>query len=331
MTERLSLAWQQPVLGSAAAASADCRSVVIDTTAVEAVADWMQFEVFAPVDGNSPDDPERPGLETWAEQVDFTLVTVAINFAYTDFVTREPWSITVDGHELVDADAMFYCFEKAYAAGVPVLTGEWLAGLDEAKLGEVLTGPWQIPLLAERAEVLRGLGEVLVEKYQGHFHHFVSDCAPAVFADGNGLLERLLAEFPHFRDSSTLHGHEVHFDKLAQLGIWTLHRLGLVQLQDLDSLAVFADYIVPAGLRAMRILNYSPELAAAVDGGEVIPAGSEWENEIRVQTVMACGLLTDALSARRGAPLVNPQVDYRFWSAFHDLIRPHHLTITTRY
>ncbi|MCD4533532.1 queuosine salvage family protein [Nocardioides sp. cx-169] len=323
-------AWKASVLASCATASPLCRDVTIDDEQVSAVADWMCFEVFAPIGGAQP-DPERPFLTDPDDQIDFALVTTAINFAYTDFETGVPWSVEHEGRELVDADGMFLRFEQALAAGVPVLEGAWLASVTEEQLAEVLHGPRPIPLLGERVRVLNEIGAVLVERYDGRFSTFVADCPPRAYADGAGLLERLTSEFAQFDDSSIVHGVPVRIDKLAQLGVWTLHRLGLVLLEDLDSLAVFADYIVPAALRALRVLRYSPALAAAVDDGRIVPSGSDWENEIRVQTIVACARITDALNERRAEPVVNAQVDYRFWSAFHDLIRPHHLTVTTRY
>ena len=39
----------------------------------------------------------------------------------------------------------------------------------------------------------------------------------AVYADGDGLLERLTTEFPRFRDVSNYHGTDIHIYKLAQL------------------------------------------------------------------------------------------------------------------
>lgn len=325
-----SAAWQAAVLASCGAASERCRDVTIDVEQIEAVADWMCFEVFASI-GADHADPERPSLTDPADAIDFALVTTAINFAYTDFETKIAWSIEHEGRELVDAEGMFLRFEQAAAAGTPVFDGSWLATVTEERLGAVLHGPRPIPMLAERVRVLREVGAILVQKYDGRFANFVADCPPRAYADGGGLLERLVAEFAVFDDSAVLHGLPVRYDKLAQLGVWTLHRLGLVELADIDSLAVFADYIVPAALRAMRVLHYSPALSAAVDAGQVITSGSDWELEIRCQTVTACGLLTDALNARRRTPIVNAQLDYRLWSAFHDLIRPHHLTMTTRY
>lgn len=325
-----STAWQATVLASCATASPRCQDVTIDPEQVQAVADWMCFEVFPPIGGGQA-DAERSFLTAREDQIDFALVTTAINFAYTDFATGVPWSIEHEGRELVDADGMFLRFEQAVAQGVPVLSGAWLAAVTEEQLAAVLHGPRPIPLLAERVRVLNEIGAVLVERYDGRFSTFVADCPPRAYADGAGLLERLTSEFAQFDDSSQLHGVPIRLDKLPQLGVWTLHRLGLVALEDLDALSVFADYIVPAALRVMRVLRYSPQIAAAVDAGEILPAGSIHENEIRVQTIVACAQITDAINERRADPVVNAQVDYRLWAAFHDLIRPHHLTITTRY
>lgn len=325
-----SAAWDATVLSSCAQASPLCTSVTIDTAAVEAVADWMCFEVFPPIGGD-----DVPALDRTA-QINLTMLLNAINFAYTDFETKVPWSIEVDGQTYVDADGLRLRFEQALAAGEPVTTGQWMAELTDQEFLRIAHGPWPIPMVAERVEVLRGVGRVLVEKYDGSFASFVDSCPDLAYDDGNGLLERVISEFPMaFDDHAAVHGVDVRISKLPQLAVWMLSLRGLKRVTDLDKLSCFADYIIPASLRAMQVFSYSPELAAAIDGAEVVPAGSEWEVEIRVQTVYAIALLTDALNARRVPrglpPVVNAQVDYRFWAGFHDLMWPHHLTITTKY
>lgn len=328
-------AWNYPVLTSCAAASPTCTYVTVDEDAIEAVADWMSFEVFPPIAAEG-DDPStwRPDLER-SRQIDFSMLVNSINFAYTDFDTKIPWSIVVDGHEYVDADGLRVRLEEAVASGVPVTTGQYLASLTEQQFAEIAHGPRVLPMIPERVAALNEVGKVLVERYDGSFSHLIESCSDLAFDDGNGVLERLIAEFDRFDDRDQLRGQELHFHKLAQLAVWMLHRLGLKRIGDLDRLATFAEYIQPTALRWMRVLHYSPELAAAVDAREVIPRSSEWEVEIRVQTVYAIARLTDALNDRRmprgHERLTNPQVDYRFWSQFHDLVQPHHLTITTRY
>jgi hypothetical protein len=79
-----------------------------------------------------------------------------------------------------------------------------------------------MPMLDEKLAVLHQIGKVLAEKYSGRFHNFVHACSPKLYDNGNGLIDRLVIEFPRFNDVSMLDGHEIKFYKLAQLGIWML-------------------------------------------------------------------------------------------------------------
>jgi hypothetical protein len=194
-----------------------------------------------------------------------------------------------------------------------------------------------LPMLAERAEILNSVGTTLCDRYQGSFHRFVRDCRPAMYAGGDGLLERLTAEFPRFRDVSFLEGAEVRFYKLGQLLLWllhiALHASGDFVLEDLQRMTAFADYIVPVALEVMGITEYTPQLANTIAAGELIERDSPEEIEIRAHTLYATALLTDAINTIRPADrqLLVPQVDYRLWKAYHATFRPHHLTRTTMY
>jgi hypothetical protein len=228
---------------------------------------------------------------------------------------------------------MHACFARAIDDGVPVLDGAWMAGVDRDELNRIFAGTIEMPMLGRRVEILNDIGRTLVERYEGRFHNFVASCAPAMYADGDGLLERLVAEFPRFDDVSDYQGHMVRFYKLAQLGLWGLHRTGLVPLADIGAMTAFADYIVPLALRVMGILVYSPELAAAVDSRTLILRDSDEEIEIRAATVWATAELTEAVNAQRpdDMQLVIPRIDYRLWSTYHATFAPHHLTETIMY
>ena len=194
-----------------------------------------------------------------------------------------------------------------------------------------------MPMLDERRQVLNQVGEVLIDRYEGRFHRFVRSCAPAMYADGEGLMERLIVEFPRFDDTSNYHGADVHIHKLAQLGLWTLHMAlhdsGEWSLGDLSMMTAFADYIVPVALDVMDIFEYTPELASRIAEGDMIERDSDEEIEIRAHTLYATALLTDAINALRPPDLrlVIPQVDFRLWSSYHASFRPHHLTRTVMY
>lgn len=296
------------VLDSVRPLAEGARDVAIDQTRLEDVASWLAYEelpvppAFLPV---------RVPPELLA---DFVLVASCLNFAFTDFSTRQRWDLVLDGRVYADADGLHMAL---WQAGPEVLDGAWLAGVTAEQLGEILPG---LQMLGERAAILRDAGAVLVERWDGRFANVVASVSTV-----EEYLAVLRTEFPRFDDAPFL--------KLAQLSAWILHVEGAAEWPDLERLTAFADYIVPAGLRAMGILRYSPELASAVDSWTLLEAGSPWEVEIRAATVWACHLLCEAVNGLRPPELrvIDAQIDARFWLPFHKTHAPHHLTRTTYY
>lgn len=325
--------WQSPVLRSVEPVIGRSRHVRTNATAIAAVADWMAYEEFPAPTGamlfDIGDDVDRI--------IDHTLVINIINFAFTDFGTGVKFQTEYRGRTWTDSEAMVACVHRALAEGTPFLSGHYLAAVDEAELARVFTGNIAMPMAAERAAAMRAVGQTLVSQYDGAFHNFVRDCPSRLYADGNGILERLVREFPRFNDVSEYHGHEVQMQKLAQLALWSLHLTlaprGAWQLEDTSLLTAFADYIVPVALRVMGVLEYAPALEQRINSGDIIERDSDEEIELRVHSIHATALLTDEINARRAglAPLVVPQVDYRLWSHYHATHWPHHLTVTTMY
>ena len=282
--------------------------VELDEARLADVASWLAYEEL-------PVPPVFLPFRVPAEQlVDFVLTTSCLNFAYTDFSTRERWDLVLDGRVYADADGLHAAF---FRAGPEVLRGEWLAQVTPAQLGGLLPG---LQLLEERAAILNEVGATLVERFDGRFTTLVEPITTA-----QEYLEALTRAFPRFDDAP--------FYKLAQLSAWILHIEGAKRWPDVGTLTAFADYIVPAGLRAMGILRYSPALAAAVDSWTPIEAGSSWEVEIRAATVWACHLLAAAVNELRPPELhvIDAQIDARFWLFFHKTHAPHHLTNTIAY
>ena len=327
--------WDAPVLRSIGAVVDSSAHVRTDLDGIERVASWMAYEEFAvpsvPILGafDIGDDPDRI--------IDAGLFAGALNFAFTDFASGRKFEVDYLGHRWSDTEAMSARIHEALEVDRPSLRGEWLAGVSATDLSNLFHGSVEMPMLAERASILNEIGATLVDDYGGAFHPFVRDCAPALYADGDGLMERLITEFPRFRDVSSVDGNEVQFLKLAQLTTWllhlALHSSGAFVVQDLHRMSAFADYILPMALRVMGVLEYSVELATAIDSGEEVRRDSREEIEIRAHTLFAMGHLTDAINRRRPADLqvIVPQVDYRLWKPYHASFVPHHLTRTVMY
>jgi hypothetical protein len=200
-------------------------------------------------------------------------------------------------------------------------------------LENVLRGNTQIPLFEERMGILHEIGSVLARKYDGHFMNAVR----AAGWDASKLLELITTDFPSYDDHATYNGLKVYFHKRAQLAIFDIHKLlksrNTSKFTNIDKLTAFADYKVPQALRKFGILEYSPQLAAKVDGRTLLHFGSEEEVEIRANTIWAIEIMKDVL--RKRAPKTNStDIDYCIWMAGQKKSpddTPYHLCRNTAY
>jgi Potential Queuosine, Q, salvage protein family len=323
-----------PVLDSLHYAIESSRDVQTNHEKIVEVASWMAYEELPMPEfvlplGIGPGDPEQA--------IDFILVADVIDTAFTDFERHEKFQVQYEGKRWSDSEAEFACIKRALDRGVPFLDGNYLAKITREELNKVFEGNIEMPMLDEKLAVLRQSGRLLAENYGGRFHKFVSSCSPRLYDQGNGLIERLVKEFPRFNDVSFLDGNEIKIYKLVQLGIWmlyaTLNRTGRFCVNDIEKMTAFADYIVPVALRLHGITRYTERLESAINSHQLIPRDSRWEIEIRAHCIYATALLTEEINKLRpvNRQVLIPQVDARFWVPFHKTTWPHHLTRTIMY
>ena len=325
--------WNSPVLKSLEPVLNNAKLVHINKEKLIDVANWMAYEEFPKPDGSMlfdfGNDPDV--------LMDFTMVVNTMNFAFTDFTTGVKFETDYQGKRWCDSEAMLACMHRAINSGIPLFSGEYLANLTKEQFNKIFAGTIQMPMVDERVAIFNEVGRVLVEKYQGSYHNFVRSCSPRLYDQGNGLLERLVTEFPRFNDVSDYHGNKVQIFKLAQLGIWGMHLAlsprGHWKLEDASELTAFADYIVPVGLRVMGIFEYAKELEDQINNLQEVKRDSDAEVELRASSIYCIALLTEEINKRRPGmtPLLMPQVDFRFWKTYHATHWPHHLTKTVMY
>jgi len=183
------------------------------------------------------------------------------------------------------------------------------------------------------AHALNDLGRFLLDRFSGSFPSLIeeADCSAE-------RLVQLLCAMPYFNDVEPYHGVDVPFYKRAQLMASDLalafEGVGPGRFHDLDRLTIFADNLVPHVLRIDRVLSYQDELAARIDQGELIEAGSPEEVEIRACALHAVSLL--AVELRSTGHLINDRdLDYLLWNRgqgrAYKAIRPRHRTRTVYY
>lgn len=274
---------------------------------------------------------EYKGFEDFRDEIDYRFLVDSQVFCFWGYPNK--WTMSYQGMELDGWWAMLASFKKAYEDGLPVLDGEWLANLSMDEVRELFTGEPEIPLLKERWEILQGIGEVLIGKYEGRFYNFLS-LGEVKAID---LLEKIVNEFPGFDDVHEYKGRKVYFYKKAQLLVNDLAQVKgveeLVRITDLDDLVGKADYKIPALLRKYGILEYSDELAQLVDNRKEIVRGSEMEVEIRANMLWATELLSKKLT-EKGYAMTPIRLDNVLWVMSQNKFpddKPYHLTLTMDY
>jgi hypothetical protein len=179
-------------------------------------------------------------------------------------------------------------------------------------MGQDSAVPEVAELMSLFSRALNDLGEFLLRRFDGE------PTGAIVAADRSAArLAEILIEMPLYRDVSRYADFEVPFYKRAQLTSADLAAVfdgeGYGAFDDLDQLTIFADNLVPHVLRREGVLVYAPALAARIDAGVLLEAGSPEEVEIRAAAVHAVeGCLS--LMRKSGAKLTARQLDTVLWT-----------------
>jgi hypothetical protein len=273
--------------------------------------------------------------------IDFMFTTSSIDFQFTWRDTGKKYIfVTNDGTSFSGAYGMHAALKEALDTGVPILNGDYLAGMNLERGKSLFEKSGPVPMLAERVAILREIGEVLVKKYSKHFHNLVSQAKNRIFDNGNGVVERLTEDFPSFRDYSIYDVDKiVFFNKRAQLapalvqGRFLGEGKELFPPSDVEALTVFADYQLPKILNQMGILIYPQYLTDRIANRELIPKGSKEEIEMRAYTVWAAKMLEKKINQLNPEKKINAlHIDFKLWSEGRGIKGvEHHFTETTAY
>ncbi len=232
-------------------------------------------------------DPERHYLEGPHEDVAAYLLTLdAINFGSGWFPTlrKRPGC---SGYYTVS-----WALADRFRAHGPWSNDE-LRRLGADEVADVLGQERGHELMGLYADALRQLGDWLADAAPldavlaaGKCPRWEGDAPTDGGRSAEALAESLRA-MPFFDDTG--------FWKRAQITANDFQLAGIAQFDDIDRLTIFADNLVPHVLRVDGVLAYDDALAARIDAGELIPAGSDEEREIRACAVHACELIAGEL------------------------------------
>ncbi|MBL8862337.1 MAG: hypothetical protein JNK02_10030 [Planctomycetes bacterium] len=154
---------------------------------------------------------------------------------------------------------------------------------------------------AEFAELqlraLRDLGRFLLERPDAAVERLIAS------AEGSAVrLVETLATMPFFHDVQRYRGMDAHFFHRGQRFVLDVAAAcdgrGAGRFDDQHELAPSSDAECALALRAAGVLVFDDPLKDRVDSGEIVPAHSEREVEIRAATVHAADRLLTAVQAR---------------------------------
>jgi hypothetical protein len=133
----------------------------------------------------------------------------------------------------------------------------------------------------------------------------------------NDFLEFVITNFPGYAE-------DVFLKRAFLLPIMLYRRVQWFK-NEVEILPVPADYQIPKMLEGLGCINYSYTLSEKIQAGELIPAGSAEECEIRAATMLAGRRLAE-LSGKTMC-----DIDTYLWLKRNDIEKPFHLTVTTNY
>jgi hypothetical protein len=173
--------------------------------------------------------------------------------------------------------------------------------------GQGLEDPPQAEFVELQTRALRDLGRYLIDRHEGSFSRLVE------YAAGSAArLCESLSTIPYFCDVQRYRGIEVAFHHRAQRLVIDLadhaKNDGLGSFEDLRELVPSSDTDCALALRNAGVLSFDEQLTERVDKGEIVPAHSEREVEIRAATVHACERIL-AVVRKRDASATSSEID----------------------
>ncbi|KAL3833263.1 hypothetical protein ACJIZ3_007999 [Penstemon smallii] len=268
---------------------------------------------------------DSSGIEKVAEKMKDSIPKVEWDFEGIHYFDNGPLTVQY----LFVLDALNFCFwpdkEMSYdhlAAGLKeallidksAFDADRLQKYTGPDLRKMLKWPRPLPLEDERVRLMHEVGFELERSFEGKASKLVESCDKSAAK----LVALITSHFPGFRDHTVYKGHQVFLYKRAQIfaaDLWGAFKgQGYGEFKDIDSVTMFADYIVPAVLQQLGVLKYSPTLSNIVESNREISSGSEEEVELRACSVHAVEEIRELIHKKSGKQVLSVELDLWLWA-----------------
>ncbi|KAJ1889229.1 hypothetical protein LPJ66_008148 [Kickxella alabastrina] len=256
--------------------------------------------------------------------IEWIFLIDALNFSFwTSRPTNEQYAVTLDEKTYRGYWSLCAAVNRAQREGVDLADARVYARISEDELRQVFRTDdpqvqEEIPMFQERLHVLHEVGRVLVDKYQGRFANLLKEC----HGSAQAVVERVVGEFPCFRDEHLYRGKSVAMYKRAQIlvaDLWACFEgCGAGAFKDIDQVTMFADYRVPQALYHFGALRYSPRLMKHLREDGKLPSGHPWEVEIRANSIWAVECIRRQLQADGCKDINAVLIDFYMWDYAKD-------------
>ncbi|KAH7101816.1 hypothetical protein BKA62DRAFT_702394 [Auriculariales sp. MPI-PUGE-AT-0066] len=272
--------------------------------------------------------------------IDFVFLVSSLNFCFMSSLPehqrygvawRAGWQ---DSEPTVHTGywSLVAALDKALDGGVQIVDPMKYSTLTNAEVAQLFAPAESscetIPLLEERAAIMRENGGILCEFFDGSFVSFLDQFQRERNGCGTALqlVHAVVDSFPLFRDEVWLDGRRLCFWKRAQIlvaELWaafhpdldadtaTVHPL-FPGGANIHELTMFADYRVPQILHHLNILTYSPSLERLLQTGAPVARGSPEELSIRAASILAVERMREKIADARVSSVL---VDFFLWDA----------------
>lgn len=238
--------------------------------------------------------------ENDSRAIDWLFVLQTLNFALWNRKGSEQWTVDHTKGYL----GLCIAIKRAIEEGKPIWDPKYYTTMTQNDLEYILRGDddkISIPLIQERFTILREVGQVLLDKYDGTF----AECVKAAEYDADKLIKKLFDEFESYRDEAVFKGSKVRFHSKAMsliIDIWYYHKqckvkdsFPKIQLDTQKIMStMFIDYRTPQILTNFEVLRYSDMLVSRFkNSDEPFEHGSREELEIRGCSLLAVKKICD--------------------------------------
>ncbi|OGF28424.1 hypothetical protein A2331_03270 [Candidatus Falkowbacteria bacterium RIFOXYB2_FULL_34_18] len=285
--------------------------------------------------------------ELWPEDdkfIQFIGISTSINACYSAPVSSQKFTKhwAKYNKDYSGSNGLNACFMRLLGHNDLIMDPEFLSTISMDTMKFIFSGTSELPLLQRRLNILRSVGKILLEKYDGHFRNLFEQADYKCFDNGNGICERLVRDFPWaYNDMRPINCQLFPFHKKALLVALCYHGRAqdseiLKPLKDAHRLSPIVDYQIPKLFSELGILEYTEALKNWITSRLELPAYSGGETAIRLFTAIAWEKIMKEVNnikrAQKKKMLTMAELDYLFWLTGHELTTvEHHRTLTTDY